>query len=105
MRRKGELTQSSFPIAIIAAYEMVGFVGISVANLVAKGQTKAFIFFGWFAAEVVGLFFIVVFALLERLFATALKLRQEDELTVWAVPKTISDSRKSASVSPNKLDL
>ena len=51
----------------IAAYELIGFVGISVA--------------------------------------TALKLHQENELTVWAVPKTISDSRSSASVSPNKLDL
>ena len=58
----------------IAAYEVVGFVGISVATLVAMGQTKAFMFLGWFAAEVVGLFCFVVFALLERLFATAFKL-------------------------------
>ena len=66
----------------IAAYEVLGFVGVSVATLVAMGQTKAFMFLGWFAAEVVGLFFFALVALLERLFATALKLRQENELTV-----------------------
>lgn len=82
MSRKGALTQSSFPIAIIAAYEVPGFVGISVATMVAMGQTKAFMFLGWFAAEVVILFFFTLVALLERLFATALKLRQENELTV-----------------------
>jgi hypothetical protein len=43
--------------------------------LVAMGQTKAYMFLGWFAPKVVGLFFFAVFALLERLFATALKLR------------------------------
>lgn len=50
--------------------------------LIAMGQTKAYMFLGWFAAEVVGLFFFALVALLERLFATALKLRQENELTV-----------------------
>ena len=68
--------------ACIDAYEVLGFVGISVATLVAEGQTKAFMFLGWFAAEVVGLFFFALVVLLERLFATAFKLHQENELTV-----------------------
>ncbi len=68
--------------AIIAAYEVPGFVGISVAAQVAMGQTKAFMFLGWLAAEVVGLFFFALAALLERLFANGLKLRREKELTV-----------------------
>ena len=66
----------------IAAYEVLGFVGISVTTLVAMGQTKAFMFLGWFAAEVLGLFFFALVTLLERLFATAFKLRQENELSV-----------------------
>ena len=81
-RSVGLLRRLKLIFAIIAAYEVLGFVGVSVATLVAMGQTAAFIFLGWFAAEVVTLFFFVVFALLERLFATALKLHQENELTV-----------------------
>ena len=81
-RSVGLLRRLKLIFAIIAADEAVGFVGISVATLVAMGQTKAFMFLGWFAAEVVGLFFFALVALLERLFATALKLRQENELTV-----------------------
>ena len=80
-RSVGLLRRLKLLFAIIAAYEVLGFVGVSVATLVAMGQTKAFMFLGWFAAEVVGLFLFVVFALLERLFASALKLRQENELT------------------------
>ena len=81
-RSVGLLRRVKLLFAIIAAYEVLGFVGVSVATLVAMGQTKAYMLLGWFAAEVVGLFFFVVFALLERLFASALKLRQENELTV-----------------------
>lgn len=68
--------------AIIAAYEMLGFVGVSVAAWVAMGQMKVSMFLGWLAAEVVTLFFFALVALLERLFVTAHKLRQEKELTV-----------------------
>ena len=81
-RAMGETKEFYAQKVCIAAYEVLGFVGISVATLVAMGQTAAFIFLGWFAAEVVTLFFFVVFALLERLFATAFKLHQENELTV-----------------------
>ena len=81
-RSVGLLRRLKLIFAIIAAYEVLGFVGISVATLVAMGQTNAFMFLGWFAAEVVGLFLFVVFALLERLLATALKLRRENELTI-----------------------
>ena len=81
-RSVGLLRRLKLIFAIIAAYEVVGFVGISVATLVAMGQAKAFMFLGWLAAEIVALFFFALVALLERLFATALKLHQENELTV-----------------------
>lgn len=66
--------------AIIAAYEVLGFVGVSVAAWIVMGQTKAYMLLGWLAAEVVTLFFLALVALLERLFATAFKLCQETEL-------------------------
>ena len=46
------------------------------------GQTKAYILLPWFAAEVVALFLFTLAALLEGLFAAALQLRQDNELTV-----------------------
>lgn len=66
--------------AIIAAYEVLGFVGVSVAAWFAIGQMKVSIFLGWLAAEVVTMFFFALVALLERLFVTAVELRQENEL-------------------------
>ena len=67
---------------ITAAYLVLGLVGVSVAIWVAMGQTHPSILLGWFAAEVVALFLLTLAALLERLFAAALELRQDNELTV-----------------------
>jgi len=67
---------------ITAAYLVLGLGGVWVAAWVALGQTKASMLLGWFAAEVVTLFLFTLVALLERLFAAALELRQDNELTV-----------------------
>ena len=67
---------------ITAAYLVLGLVGVSVAIWVAMGQTHPSILLGWFAAEVVALFLLTLAALLEQLFAAALELRQDNELTV-----------------------
>ena len=67
---------------ITVAYLVLGLVGVSVAIWVAMGQTHPSILLGWFAAEVVALFLFTLAALLERLFTAALKLRQDNELTV-----------------------
>ena len=67
---------------ITAAYLVLGLVGVSVAIWVAMGQAHPSILLGWFAAEVVALFLLTLAALLERLFAAALELRQDNELTV-----------------------
>jgi len=67
---------------ITAAYLVVGVVGVTVAIWSAMGQSHASIVLGWFAAEVVALFLFTLAALLERLFAAALELRQDNELTV-----------------------
>ena len=67
---------------ITAAYLVLGLVGVSVAIWVAMGQTHPSILLAWFAAEVVALFLYTLAALLERLFAAALELRQDNELTV-----------------------
>jgi len=67
---------------ITAAYLVLGLVGVSVAIWVAMGQTHPSILLGWFAAEVVALFLFTLAALLEGLFAAALELRQDNELTV-----------------------
>jgi len=67
---------------ITVAYLVLGLVGVSVAIWVAMGQTHPSILLGWFAAEVVALFLFTLAALLERLFAAALELRQDNELTV-----------------------
>jgi hypothetical protein len=67
---------------IIAVYEVLGFVGAWIVAWVVMGQTKAYKLLGWLAAEVVTWFFLALVALLERLFATALGLREENELRV-----------------------
>ena len=67
---------------ITAAYLVLGLVGVSVAIWVGMGQTHPSILLGWFAAEVVALFLFTLVALLERLFAAALELRHDNELTV-----------------------
>ena len=67
---------------ITATYLVLGLVGVSVAIWVAMGQSHPSILLGWFAAEVVALFLFTLAALLERLFAAALELRQDNELTV-----------------------
>jgi len=67
---------------ITAAYLVLGLGGVWVAAWVALGQTKASMLLGWFAAEVVTLFLFTLVALLERRFAAALELRQDNELTV-----------------------
>lgn len=67
---------------ITAAYLVLGLAGVWVAAWVAMGQTKAYMLLPWFAAEVVTLFLFTLVALLERLFVTEVKLRQENELTV-----------------------
>lgn len=69
-------------VGITAAYEVLGLGGVWVAAWVALGQTKAYMLLPWFAAEVVTLFLFTLVALLERLFAAALELRQDSELTV-----------------------
>ena len=69
-------------VGITAAYEVLGLAGVSAAAWVAMGQTKAYMLLPWFAAEVVTLFLFTLVALLERLFAAALELRQDNELTV-----------------------
>ena len=67
---------------ITVAYLVLGLVGVSVAIWVAMGQTKGYVLLPWFAAEVVALFLFTLAALLEGLFAAALELRQDNELTV-----------------------
>lgn len=67
---------------ITAGYLVLGLVGVSVAIWAAMGRTHLSILLGWFAAEVVALFLFTLAALLERLFAAALELRQDNELTV-----------------------
>jgi len=67
---------------ITAGYLVLGLVGVSVAIWGAMGQTHPSILLSWFAAEVVALFLFTLAALLERLFAAALELRQDNELTV-----------------------
>ena len=69
-------------VGITAAYEVLGLAGVLVATWVAMGQTKAYMLIPWFAAEVVTLFLFTLDALLEGLFAAALELRQDNELTV-----------------------
>ena len=67
---------------ITAAYLVLGLVGVSVATWVAMGQMIPSSLLVWFAGEVVTLFLFTLVALLERLFAAALELRQDNELTV-----------------------
>jgi len=67
---------------ITVAYLVLGLVGVLAAVWVAMGQTKGYVLLPWFAAEVVALFLFTLAALLEGLFAAALELRQDNELTV-----------------------
>ena len=67
---------------ITSAYLVLGVVGVSAALWAAIGQSHPSILLAWFAAEVVALFLFTLAALLERLFAAALELRQDNELTV-----------------------
>jgi Protein of unknown function (DUF2975) len=69
-------------VGITAVYLTLGLVGVWVAVWVAMGQAKGYALLPWFAAEVVSLFLFTLVALLERLFAAALELRQDNELTV-----------------------
>ena len=69
-------------LGITAAYLVLGLVGISAATWVAMGQMIPSSLLVWFAGEVVTLFLFTLVALLERLFAAALELRQDNELTV-----------------------
>lgn len=69
-------------LGITAAYLVLGLVGVSAATWVAMGQMIPSSLLVWFAAEVVTLFLFTLVALLERLFAAALELRQDHELTV-----------------------
>lgn len=68
-------------VGITAAYLTLGLAGVWVAAWANLGQTKACVLLPWFAAEVVTLFLFTLVALLERLFAAALELRQDNELT------------------------
>jgi Protein of unknown function (DUF2975) len=69
-------------VGITAAYEVLGLAGVSAATWVAMGQMIPASLLVWFAGEVVTLFLFTLVALLERLFAAALELRQDNELTV-----------------------
>ena len=69
-------------VGITAAYEVLGLAGVLVATWVAMGRTKAHMLLPWLAAEVVTLFLFTLVALLERLFAAALELRQDNKLPV-----------------------
>jgi len=76
------LRQLKVLFGITAAYLALGFVGVSIALWAAIGQGHVSILLGWIAGEVVALFLVTLAALLERLFAAALELRQDNELTV-----------------------
>ncbi len=69
-------------VGITASYEVLGLVGVWGAAWVSMGQAKAYLLLPWFAAEVVTLFLFTLLGVLERLFAAALELRQDNELTV-----------------------
>jgi len=69
-------------LGITAAYLVLGLVGVSAATWVAMGQMIPSSLLVWFAGEVVTLFLFTLVALLERLFAAALELRQDNEPTV-----------------------
>ena len=72
------LRRLSMLFGFAAGYLVLGLVGVWLA----LRQMHPSILFGWFAAEVVALFLFTLVALLGRLFAAALELRQENEVTV-----------------------
>ncbi len=72
------LRRLSLLFGLAAGYLVIGLAGVWIAT----GQMHPSILLGWFAAEVVALFLFTLAALLGRLFAAALELRQDNELTV-----------------------
>lgn len=73
------LRQLKLIFVATAAYSTVALIVIWVALLPLQSPS---LLLGWFAGEVTLLFFFTLTALLERLFATALELRHDNELTV-----------------------
>ncbi|HEY3548966.1 MAG TPA: DUF2975 domain-containing protein [Propionicimonas sp.] len=65
-------------IGVFAGYTALAFVGVWAAMRLMHPT----LMFGWFAVEVAALFLLTVTALLERIFAAALALREDTELTV-----------------------
>lgn len=72
------LRRLCLPFGWVAVYLVAGLVGVGLA----LGQLHPAILRGWLAAEVVILSLLTVTALPGRLFAAALELRQDNELTV-----------------------
>lgn len=72
------LRQLELLIGITAAYLALGLAGVSIA----VGQMNFKVLFAWIAAEIAALFLYTVLSLLERLFALAFQLRQDNELTI-----------------------
>lgn len=65
-------------LTVTAAYLTAWFVGLGIA----AGQTHPSLVLGWLGAEVVLVFLVMLALLLGRLFAAAVELRQDNELTV-----------------------
>jgi hypothetical protein len=65
-------------IGVFAGYLILGFVGFWAAT----GLMHPTIVFAWFVLEVGALFLFTMVALLERIFAVALELREDNERTV-----------------------
>lgn len=72
------LQRLSLLFGLSAGYLVIGLAGVALAI----GQLHPSMLISWFAAEVVALFLYTLAALLGRLFAAGLELRQENELTV-----------------------
>jgi len=65
-------------IGVFAAYLTLGLAVFWLAS----GMMHPTLLFGWFACEVTALICYTLVALLERIFAVALELREDHELTV-----------------------
>jgi len=76
------LRRIKIQFGVTAAYLVLGLLGVWVALSVSIGHGHPSIILGWLAAEVVALFLFTLASLLERLFADALRLREDNELTV-----------------------
>lgn len=72
------LQQVSMLFGLTAGYLVLGLAGVWVA----LGRMHPSILLAWFASEVGATFLLALAALLGRLFAAALELRRESELTV-----------------------